>query len=103
MTKDYYGTKRVTAWPEDNVEGRNGYAVKYEGGYISWSPRAVFEAAYEPVDAMSFSGALVAYKAGHRVKRPCHYFTLSLSASDGQNLHMISPDDIMATDWLIVT
>ena len=37
MTQDYYGTKRITAWPEikDNKEG---YAVKYADGYISWSP-----------------------------------------------------------------
>lgn len=68
MTKDYYGTKRVTAWRE-NRDGQEGYAVKYPDGYTSWSPRDVFEAAYKPVDAMDFSGALIALKGGERVCR----------------------------------
>lgn len=74
MTRDYYGTKRVTAWPEIRNavlagEVKDGYAVKYEDGYISWSPKHVFEAAYQPIDAMSFSAALQALKEGHRVAR----------------------------------
>lgn len=75
MTKDYYGTKRITAWeqigPIKNVDDlpRMGYAVKYEDGYTSWSPKDVFEAAYQPIDAMSFGHAVVALKAGQRVAR----------------------------------
>lgn len=76
MTQDYYGTKRVTAWrsdwPEDERGGSpsgDGYKVKYEDGYTSWSPKAVFEAAYQPIGAMSFGHALVALKAGHKVAR----------------------------------
>ncbi|OFX03266.1 MAG: hypothetical protein A3E78_12060 [Alphaproteobacteria bacterium RIFCSPHIGHO2_12_FULL_63_12] len=76
MTQDYYGTKRVTAWPQERAPGpygpremQDGYAVKYEDGYTSWSPRATFEAAYQPVVAMSFGHAIVAMKAGHRVAR----------------------------------
>lgn len=41
-------------------------------GYLSHSPRAVFEAGYAPVSkssAMSFGDALTALKAGHRVCR----------------------------------
>ncbi|ANH49101.1 DUF2829 domain-containing protein [Tritonibacter mobilis] len=68
MTKDYYGTKRITAWPEDR-DGKPGYAVKYADGYISWSPADVFEAAYQPVTGMSFGHALQALKEGHRVAR----------------------------------
>lgn len=45
MTCDYIGTKQVTAWPEVK-DGKEGYAVKYADGYISWSPKDVFEAAY---------------------------------------------------------
>lgn len=45
MTQHYIGTKQVLAWPQDK-EGVPGYAVKYLDGYISWSPKDVFEAAY---------------------------------------------------------
>lgn len=69
MTKDYYGTKRITAWSAENPDGRPGYAVKYEDGYISWSPKDVFEAAYQPIDAMSFGHAIAAMKRGHKVAR----------------------------------
>lgn len=76
--KNYYGTKRVTAWPESKptgvveqgqVEERPGYAVLYPDGYRSWSPKDVFEAAYHPVDAMDFSGALAALKEGRKLAR----------------------------------
>jgi hypothetical protein len=45
MTKTYVGVKRVTAWPQEK-DGKAGYAVKYEDGYISWSPADVFERSY---------------------------------------------------------
>lgn len=74
MTKDYYGTKRITAWPligENPATGASefGMAVKYADGYISWSPEGVFNAAYQPIDAMNFGHALQALKDGHRVGR----------------------------------
>ena len=68
MTQDYYGTKRITAW-EDDRDGKPGYAVKYSDGYISWSPKDVFEAVYQPLTALSFGHAVEALKAGHRVAR----------------------------------
>lgn len=68
MTQDYYGTKRITAWSDDR-DGKPGYAVKYSDGYISWSPKDVFEKAYQPLYALSFGHAVVALKAGHRVAR----------------------------------
>jgi hypothetical protein len=80
MEQDYYGTKRVTAWPETRneffqttetykPEEKDGYGVKYEDGYTSWSPKDVFEKAYQPLDALSFGHALAAIKEGHRVCR----------------------------------
>lgn len=69
---EYFGTKQVTAWewPKDGKEGGEaGYAVKYSDGYTSWSPKAIFEAAYQPMDALSFGHALVALKAGQKVAR----------------------------------
>jgi hypothetical protein len=45
MGQEYIGTKQVTAWPQlkDQIEG---FAVKYEDGYTSWSPKDLFEKAY---------------------------------------------------------
>lgn len=75
MTQDYIGTKRVTAWPQNapadqhGSETLEGYAVKYADGYVSWSPKDVFEAAYQPVTTMSFGHALQALNEGERVAR----------------------------------
>lgn len=78
MTQDYYGTKRITAWrqkspspptPGAPEDAQDGYAVKYSDGYISWSPKDVFEAAYQPITAMNFGHALQAMKDGHKVAR----------------------------------
>ena len=64
--KKYLGTKLVTAKPmtrEDAevVPGKfikpakqeysgEGYLVRYEDGYQSWSPKEVFDKAYKPAD-----------------------------------------------------
>lgn len=69
MTKDYYGTKRIRAYPMQNEQGEDGYGVIYADGYQSWSPKAVFEEAYQPIDAMNFGHAIQAMKDGHRVAR----------------------------------
>lgn len=45
MTAFFVGVKMVTAWPQEQA-GQPGYAVKYEDGYISWSPADVFERSY---------------------------------------------------------
>ena len=48
MTQQYIGTKQVEAW-EDHKDHLQGYGVKYSDGYISWSPKDVFEKAYLPM------------------------------------------------------
>lgn len=68
MTRDYYGTKRITAWAQEKG-GKPGYAVKYPDGYISWSPKEVFESAYQPITSMSFGHAVEALKCGKKVAR----------------------------------
>lgn len=90
----YYGTKQLNAkpmtrgeynafrgWqvPENENPADEGYLVEYldggkpnteqYAGYVSWSPKDVFEAAYQPLDALSFGHALVALKAGKKVAR----------------------------------
>ena len=56
MTQMYIGTKLIMAWEEaaskdygNHKQGSPGYAVKYADGYISWSPKEVFESAYLPI------------------------------------------------------
>lgn len=43
--KQYIGTELVEAEPQQ-MGGREGYRVRYAGGYESWSPKEVFETAY---------------------------------------------------------
>lgn len=94
MEKTYYGTKKIVAkpmtrleynqfrgWvlPSDEDGSDEGYLVEYldggkpnvEGyaGYVSWSPKEQFEAAYQPTNAMSFGHAVAAMKVGHKVAR----------------------------------
>ena len=45
MTAFYMGVKFIEAWPQEK-DGKAGYAVKYEDGYVSWSPADVFERSY---------------------------------------------------------
>lgn len=72
MTHCYIGTKEIVAW-EQEKDGQPGYAVKYADGYISWSPRDVFEAAYRVAEGLTqcltFGDAIHFLKAGKRVAR----------------------------------
>ena len=78
----FIGVKIVEATPMtreafEAQEGRNvggdkhgdGYMVTYEGGYRAWSPKDVFDAAYRPVNAMTFGLAIEALKMGKKVAR----------------------------------
>ncbi len=92
--QEYYGTKRLKAtamtrgayndyrgWiiPPDEDPEDAGYLVEYQdggklndsrhAGYISWSPKDVFELAYQPIHALSFGHALKVLKSGGRVAR----------------------------------
>lgn len=94
MSQQYIGTKQVNAlamnrgeynafrgWqlPDDEDGSDAGYLVEYldggkpntphYAGYVSWSPKAQFDAAYRPTDGMTFGLALEALKAGQRVAR----------------------------------
>lgn len=44
----YVGTKIIQAEPEEK-DGKPGYQVIYPDGYVSWSPKATFEAAYREI------------------------------------------------------
>lgn len=52
-----------------NREDRPGYKVVYPDGYVSWSPKAVFEEAYRRIDNLTFGLAIEAAKKGHKIAR----------------------------------
>lgn len=91
--KQYIGTKIIQAEPAwrayDGYEGteppvissdpkevfpyyqhvEEGYRVCYPDGYVSWSPKEVFEEAYRPSDNLPFGLAIEAAKKGHKIAR----------------------------------
>lgn len=79
MTRAAYNILRDWELPADENGDDAGYLVEYlDGGqanhkdfegYISWSPKAVFENAYGPTDGMTFGLALEALKKGRKVAR----------------------------------
>lgn len=48
---------------------REGYKVIYPDGYVSWSPKEVFEEAYRRIDNLNFGLAIEALKKGYKVAR----------------------------------
>lgn len=79
MTREAYNKLRGWEVPADENGDDEGFLVEYVdggkanhpdfAGYISWSPKDVFERAYQPASGMDFGGALSAIKLGKRVAR----------------------------------
>ena len=69
MTRGAYNKKRGWTIPANENPKDKGYIVKYPDGYISWCPKAQFEAAGRPVDGMTFGMAIEAMKQGKKVAR----------------------------------
>jgi len=79
ITRLGYNDLRGWTVPADENPADAGYLVEYiDGGqanhpdydgYISWSPKEVFERAYRPTTNMTFGDALVMLKVGKRVTR----------------------------------
>lgn len=47
-----------------------GYKIQYEDGYVSWSPKEVFDKFYRPVSKnFSFSKAIEFLKSGYKLRR----------------------------------
>lgn len=82
--RKYIGTKIIQAVPAVRIDGviytydepipramnrEDGYKVIYPDGYVSFSPKNVFEEAYRPTDDMSFGLAIEAAKKGHKIAR----------------------------------
>ncbi len=79
MTRLAYNQLRGWDLPADENGDDEGFLVEYVdggkpnhpdfAGYISWSPKDVFERAYQPTSGMDFGLALNAIKAGKRIAR----------------------------------
>lgn len=79
MTRGEYNAFRGWTLPDGEKAADEGYLVEYTDGqggnvvgfegYVSWSPKDVFEEAYRCTDALSFGLAIEALKKGRRVAR----------------------------------
>lgn len=79
MTRLEYNQFRGWELPEDEDGADEGYLVEYidggkantaeYAGYVSWSPKDVFDRAYRLTTGMTFGLAVEAMKAGKRVAR----------------------------------
>ena len=79
MTREEYNTLRGWPMPSDENPSDEGYLVEYTdggkenvdgfAGYVSWSPKDVFEASYQPMNSLSFGHAIIALMNGEKVAR----------------------------------
>ena len=79
MNRQQYNDYRDWPLPDDEDGADDGYLVEYTDGgkpnhpnhtgYISWSPKEQFDAAYRPTDGLTFGLAIEALKLGKRVAR----------------------------------
>lgn len=99
MNRQQYNDFRGWKLPENENGEDEGYLVEYtEGGvantaeykgYVSWSPKEVFEKEYQPDGKLSFGGALKALKQGHKVMR---------NGWNGKNLFISLKRGVQASD-----
>lgn len=94
--KKYIGTKIIEAAPAIRKGGKvydaneliprsmepaeEGYKVRYQDGYESFSPKDVFEEAYRPTDGMSFGLAIEAAKKGRELPAADGMARISMSS-----------------------
>lgn len=79
MTRAEYNTFRGWELPANENGADEGYLVEYlDGGqantdaykgYVSWSPKSVFDKAYKPTNGLTFGLAIEALKEGFKVAR----------------------------------
>ena len=69
MTRGEYNKHRGWQIPANENPADEGYLVTYPDGYVSWCPKAQFEAVSRPCDGMTFGMAIEAMKRGKKVCR----------------------------------
>ena len=133
MTRGEYNALRGWEVPADENPADAGYLVEYTdggrtnvpgfSGYVSWSPRDVFERAYRRPRGMDFGQALTAMRAGICVRRagwngkgmwvalqrPDEGSKMTLPyiymyTTDGNLVPWLaSQTDMLADDWCVLT
>ncbi len=108
MTKEYYKTDHITGWPLI-MAGQPEYAMECVG-----LPKDAFEAACQPMDAMSFGHALMALRDGRLVARnawsdsgmwlsmdPPTLPIIGINTVDGASVPWTpTQEDMLADDWM---
>lgn len=130
MTRGDYNKLRGWTLPADENGEDEGYLTDNGAGHLQWQPKAVFEDAFDPCDAMTFGLAIEALKKGKRVARAgwngkglclelqrpdeCSKFTfpyifMAYPSSDTApqtydcgRAWLVSQTDMLAEDWQIV-
>lgn len=125
MTREEYNELRGWTVPADENPDDAGYLVEYVdggqsnhpdfAGYISWSPKDVFDRAYRQTVGMTFGLAIEAMKAGSRVARMGWngkgMWLFKIQGSNDLVMRTVdnqlvpwtaSQTDVLAEDWRIV-
>ena len=141
MNRQEYDEKRGWTVPEDENPSDEGYMVEYVDSpnantnfspyYVSWSPKDIFDAAYRPIDGMTFGIAIEMLKKGEKVARKgwngkgiflelqtptelskmtSPYIYIDTTGLQGDNPHaprslvpwLAGQTDMLAEDWVIV-
>jgi hypothetical protein len=79
MTRQAYNTFRGWEVPSDEIGTDEGFLIEYldggkpniagRDGYVSWSPKDVFERSYRPTAGLTFGLAVEALRMGKKVAR----------------------------------
>ena len=123
MNRQQYNDYRDWPLPDDEDGADDGYLVEYTDGgkpnhpnhtgYISWSPKEQFDAAYRPTDGLTFGLAIEALKLGERVARNGWDSNTWLILTSNRIIKaftdgsmsfgvQVSNDELFAEDWYIV-
>jgi hypothetical protein len=115
MTLGEYNDLRGWTTLPDESSAKEGYLVEYTDGgtpnhsdfdgYISWSPKEVFERAYRLVEGITFGAAIEAMKLGKRVARADWNKGMNLQIVSGMIVlsgWLASQTDMLSEDWYII-
>ncbi|MGE4420549.1 MAG: DUF2829 domain-containing protein [Sulfurimonas sp.] len=125
MTRQEYNDFRNCQLPPDKNGEDEGYLIEYVdggkanttaySGYISWSPKDVFNKTYRPNGNLTFGDAIMLCKAGCRVARAgwngkgmwiflstASTLPAYLTVQDTLVPWFVSQSDILAEDWCVL-
>jgi hypothetical protein len=113
MTRLAYNEFRGWQLPKDEDGADEGFLVEYldggkanteqYAGYVSWSPKEVFENSYRPVEGMYFGLAIEALKKGKKVARSGWNgkgMWLILVPAEDWNTDIENPTDAFPLPWI---